>query len=350
MYTGHPSIRNILPAYGLQQNHFNVVLITSGYIHQTYKLVGRKSFILQRISTNVFTEPASIASNIRIAADYLRSVDPDFFFLTPVKTITGEDMAYDDEGFPWRLYPYIENSFALGYVGNEEHAFLAAAAFGRLTRKLNGVSISLFKTVIDRFHDLSWRWQQFEQALGTNRRDRLAQAADTIEACRSFRPIVDEYEDLVRSGKLVLRITHNDAKISNVLFDSTTGAAICPIDLDTLMPGYFIYDVGDMVRTFVSPVGEEERDLSYVTVRQDIYDGLIRGYLSEMNDVLTSAEKDAIHFAGRMMTYIMALRMLTDYLNGDVYYVTRYEDQNLVRSKNQVKLLQELSREADVPK
>jgi Ser/Thr protein kinase RdoA (MazF antagonist) len=149
---------------------------------------------------------------------------------------------------------------------------------------------------------------------------------------------------LIESGSLKPRITHNDTKINNVLFDSTTQKAVCAIDLDTLMPGYFIYDLGDMIRTFVSPVDEEEKDISKIFVRKNIYDSLIQGYLSQMNDTLTSEENKAIPFSGLMMTYIMALRMLTDFLNGDVYYQIRYEGQNLVRATNQLKLLEELGK------
>jgi Ser/Thr protein kinase RdoA (MazF antagonist) len=132
---------------------------------------------------------------------------------------------------------------------------------------------------------------------------------------------------------------HNDTKVNNILFSSTTQKAACAIDLDTLMPGYFIYDLGDMVRTFVSPVSEEEKDTSKIQFRKNIYDALLRGYLSEMNDVLTNDEKKSIPFSGLMMTYIMALRMLADFLRGNTYYHITYPEQNLVRSRNQLHLL-----------
>ena len=140
-----------------------------------------------------------------------------------------------------------------------------------------------------------------------------------------------------------MRIVHNDTKINNILFDGITGQTICAIDLDTLMPGYFIYDLGDMVRTFVSPVSEEEKNLEKIVFRKNIYDSLMKGYLSQMNDVMSHEEKQAIPFSGLMMTYIMALRFLADYLNGDVYYHTTYPGQNLVRAKNQFRFLEVLS-------
>jgi hypothetical protein len=142
----------------------------------------------------------------------------------------------------------------------------------------------------------------------------------------------------------VPRIQHNDTKINNILFDKKTDKANCVIDLDTLMPGYFIYDVGDMIRTFVSPVSEEEKDLNKIIIRKEILDAVIDGYLSQMGDVLTKKEKTLIPFGGMMMTYIMGLRFLTDFLNGDVYYQTTYPGQNSIRASNQFYFLDLLSK------
>ena len=164
-------------------------------------------------------------------------------------------------------------------------------------------------------------------------------AQNVIEQAQHFRFLVDEYKDLIESSKLNIRITHNDTKINNILFDAKTAKAVCAIDLDTLMPGYFIYDLGDMIRTFVSPADEDEKDLSKIFVREEIYDAVVKGYLSEMNAVLTADEKTAARFSGLMMTYIMGLRFLADFLNGDVYYQIRYADHNLVRAANQLTLL-----------
>jgi Ser/Thr protein kinase RdoA (MazF antagonist) len=136
---------------------------------------------------------------------------------------------------------------------------------------------------------------------------------------------------------------HNDTKINNVLFDQATGKTVAVIDLDTLMPGYFIYDLGDMVRTFVCPVSEEERDVTRITFREEIYQAVVEGYLSEMSDVMTPEELRAIPFAGKMMTYIMGLRFLADYLRGNTYYHITYPEQNLVRARNQLRLLEVLT-------
>lgn len=335
----------ILKYYALSAEDFSVERIGTGHIHHTYLLKGNKSYILQRVNKNVFKQPEVIASNLRIAREYLGKKFTEFLFLAVVPTHEGEEMVYDGEGFPWRLFPYIENTFTIDKVTSEDEAFSAAAEFGRLTRYLNDADVTHFKPSIQRFHDLAWRYDQFETALKNTSEELMKRADAEIAVAKSFAHLVEQYDDLVKSGDLKLRITHNDTKINNILFDKKTGKAVCAIDLDTLMPGYFIYDLGDMIRTFVSPADEEEKDFSRITVRENIYDALIKGYLSQMDSVLTEQERTAIRFSGQMMTYMIALRFLTDYLNGNVYYQIRYPEQNLVRAGNQLKLLAELSRD-----
>ncbi|WP_431217988.1 phosphotransferase enzyme family protein [Puia sp. P3] len=150
--------------------------------------------------------------------------------------------------------------------------------------------------------------------------------------------IVSEYEDIRANKGFQLRVTHHDTKISNVLFDRQ-GKGICVIDLDTMMPGYFISDVGDMLRTYLSPVSEEEKDLTQITVRESYFKAIVEGYMEEMRGELTPTEKDAFVYAGAFMMYMQALRFLSDYLNDDVYYGRRYEDHNYVRALNQATLL-----------
>jgi Ser/Thr protein kinase RdoA (MazF antagonist) len=329
----------VLTQYDLKFAEFQVGTIGSGYIHQTYRLSGDKDFILQRVNKDVFRKPDIIANNLRLAAEYLKQHYPDYLFLTAIKTKDGREMAWDAQHYPWRLFPYFDNTYTIDKVETAEQAFSAAAEFARLVKNLDGIDLNGFNPTIERFHDLQWRYHQFNDSLKKPVADRFIIAKDIIKAAERYEYLVKEYNALIATGILKLRITHNDTKINNILFDNTTGKALCAIDLDTLMPGYFIYDVGDMIRTFVSPVDEEERDLDKVIVRKDIYEAIINGYVAEMSEQLAAAEKNAIAFSGQMMTYIMALRMLTDYLNGDIYYNIKYADQNLVRAKNQFRLL-----------
>lgn len=323
---------------------FEIVQIPTGHINLTFKITGPdKSFILQRVNKNIFTKPKHIANNIKLAADHLKKHYPDYPFLTSIQTKEGEEMEYDAEGFPWRMFPYIEDTFTMDSVETPEQAFSAAQEFGRLTRYLHTCDVSRFEPTLERFHNLNWRYEQFENAVSNASAERIEKAKDTIEQAGRFNSLVDEYGTLIASGDLVPRVMHNDTKINNILFDKNTNKAVCVIDLDTLMPGYFIYDIGDMIRTFVSPVSEEEKDLNKIIIRKEILAAVIDGYLSQMDDVLTSKEKTLVPFGGMMMTYIMGLRFLTDFLNGDVYYHTTYPGQNLVRTRNQFRLLEVLS-------
>jgi hypothetical protein len=342
MTDDHHVFSQVLSHYNLSPADFSIVRFGSGYIHKTYKLEGRENYILQRVNKNVFTRPDVIASNIKNAATLLKSRYPDYKFLTPVPSLAGEQMVWDNEGFPWRIFPFFNNTYTVDRVESADQAFSGAAEFARLTCYLEDADLSQFDETIWRFHDLSLRYQQFEEAIRSGLPHRLKSAAETITHARRYAYLVDRYQDLISTKELKLRITHNDTKINNVLFDSKTGKAVTAIDLDTLMPGYFIYDVGDMIRTFVSPVDEGENDLSKIAVRKDIYEAIVKGYLSQMGEALSPREKEQIPFSGMMMTYIMAIRMLADYLAGDVYYQINYPEQNLDRAKNQLTLLDRL--------
>ncbi len=339
--------RNIISRFGLDASQHEISRFGSGHINLTYRVSGKTDLILQRINIKVFTEPEVIAKNLRLAASYFQSHFPGYRFLSCIPSVSGLDLEYDDEGYPWRVFPYIENSVTYDQVDTTEQARQAAREFARLTRYLDGIDTSLFKPTIEHFHDLSTRWAQFDEALKNASAVSRSAAAHAIAGCQAAHTLVDRYQKLIAGSSLRLRIIHNDTKINNVLFDRTTGRTIAVIDLDTLMPGYFIYDLGDMVRTFVCPVSEEAADLARIVFRRDVYRGLLEGYLSEMDPVLTPEEKAAIPFAGKMMTYIMSLRFLADYLRGNTYYNITYPEQNLVRATNQLKLLEVL--DANIP-
>jgi Ser/Thr protein kinase RdoA (MazF antagonist) len=325
-------------------NHFEIEGVCSplgsGHIHKTFKVSGKKNYVLQRVNKNVFTQPDIIASNNRNAFEFLKKKHPEFVFPQPLPNKNGQDLHYDDEGFPWRIFPLIENTFTIDEITSEQDAFEAAKGFGSLTKNLQGIAVSLFKPTLEHFHDLAWRYEQFEDALKKANAETIAACKNEITQAKSFEYLVKEYDQLIAKGQLILRVMHNDTKVNNILFDSHSRKAVCAIDLDTLMPGYFIYDLGDMVRTFVSPVTEEEKDISKVEFRKNIYDSLLKGYLSEMDVILSVDEKKSIPFAGKMMTYIMALRMLADFLRGNTYYQINYPTQNLIRARNQFRLLE----------
>jgi Ser/Thr protein kinase RdoA (MazF antagonist) len=332
------TITPVLKAYGLNASQLSIERINSGHINYTYKVL--PGYVLQRINKNVFLQPRVLSDNLKEASSFLKQNAPDYLFLHAIKTLSGEDLFFDEEGYPWRLFPYFENTVSINEVANDKQAYAAAQAFGQLSRQLQGCDISKFQETIPRFHDLSLRYEQFEMALSTSSSERIQLANELIDKYKSYKYLVEKYTNLIRSNQLILRIIHNDTKINNVLFERDTNKIVCVIDLDTLMPGYFIYDLGDMIRTFVSPVSEEEIDFSKIKIREEIHQAILDGYLSEMGTILSDEEKLAIPIAGSIMTYMIGLRFLTDFLNGDTYYQTSYPRQNINRAKNQLYLLE----------
>lgn len=333
-------LETILSAYGLQAKE--VILFGNGLINNTWKIItGDNTYILQRINDAVFKNPADIANNISKVATYLEKHSPDYKFVSPIKTVTGEELVYrENEGY-FRLFPFVPRSHSKDIAASPAEAFEAATQFGRFTKLIAGISLGDFKTTIPGFHNLTLRYRQFNEALQNGNHQKISKCRHLIAEVKANADIVSEYETIIANPKFKLRATHHDTKISNVLFDEA-GKALCVIDLDTLMPGYFISDVGDMLRTYLPPVNEEEQDFSKIKVRDDFYHAIVQGYYNEMKDELTVLESNHFFYAGKFMIYMQALRFITDHISDDVYYGAKYPGQNLVRAGNQMVLLQRL--------
>lgn len=335
-------IQSVLNIYGLQKNLLTMEKFGSGLINHTWKITTPdKNYILQRVNHQVFSEPENISSNISQIAAYLQLHHPEYSFAAPVISNTGLQMIYvKDEGY-FRMFPFVLGSHSKNIVETPEQAFEAAAQFARFTKMLSGFNIDKLKITIPQFHDLSLRYQQFLDALQKGNKERILETAELIQLLKNNRAIADEYEKIKSNSSFKLRVTHHDTKISNVLFNAED-KGICVIDLDTVMPGYYISDVGDMMRTYLSPVDEEEKDFSKIEIREEFYKAIVEGYYSEMKEELSEIEKQYFFYAGKFIIYMQSLRFLTDYLNDDVYYGAAYEGQNFIRAKNQLTLLQKL--------
>lgn len=333
-------MEEILTAFGL--TGAKPETFGTGLINHTWKIYATgKNYILQKINDNVFKQPQDIAYNSRLIANYLKEKHPGYLFVAPVIANDGRDVMYY-EGKGWfRLIPFVENSYTFDVVQTPDQAYEAAKQFGRFTKMLSGFDTSNLKITIPDFHNLELRYQQFLKAVSNGNEKRIADSKGIIEQLIQHKDIVDEYQNVVRNNEFILRVAHHDTKISNVLFDKDN-KGICVIDLDTVMPGYFISDVGDMMRTYLSPVSEEEKNLEKILVRSDFYRAIVEGYNEEMKDKLSPVEKNYFLFAGKFMIYMQALRFLTDHLNNDIYYGAKYEGHNLMRAKNQSTLLQRL--------
>ncbi len=342
--------KKVLLAYGFDVDLVEIEGFGSGLINHTWRIVADdKVYILQRINHQIFKKPEDIAFNIGLISAHFRRHFPEYLFVSPIKTRVGEEMCFfENEGY-FRLFPFVEGSHAKDVVETAAQAYEAAAQFGKFTFLLclhpdssgRGVKSEDLKTTLPQFHDLSLRYQQFLDALTHGNKERIAESDELIEFLIQNNDIAKVYEGIKTNPTFKLRVTHHDTKISNVLFDAQD-KGLCVIDLDTVMSGYFISDVGDMMRTYLSPVSEEETDFGKIEVRETFYKAIVEGYFEEMKNELTETERGYFFYAGQFMIFMQALRFLTDYLNGDVYYGAKYLKHNFNRAKNQVVLLQKL--------
>jgi len=251
-------MRNILKQFGFDENNCIIKPFGSGLINSTWQVeAGNEKYILQRINDNIFKVPEDIDFNIGMIGDYLKERFPGYLFTTPCNTTDGKGLVKTGEGY-FRMFPFIEGSHTINVVENTAQAYEAAKQFGRFTKLLSGFDASRLKITLPDFHNLTLRYHQFENALQTGNKERIGQSSELISFTKQHKNIVDEFESC--KIKLKIRCTHHDTKISNVLFDEND-KGLCVIDLDTVMPGYFISDVGDMIRTYLSAVSEEEKDL-----------------------------------------------------------------------------------------
>ena len=338
---------SVLEAYGLSEDQCSVRPFGTGLINHTWKVSrGVDAYILQRINDAIFRHPHLIAENMDALAFYLQTHHPEYLFVKPLSTTDGRNLVHTAEGY-FRLVPFIAGSHTDDVVAAAEQAYQASRQFGKFTRLLADFPTGRLHLTLPDFHNLSLRYRQFETALQKGNPIRIAATESLIDTMRSFRDIVHTFEDIRNHSGFRLRVTHHDTKISNVLFDETN-KGLCVIDLDTVMPGYFISDLGDMMRTYLSPVSEEEKDMDLIVIRDEYFRGIVQGYLSEMKDELSAVEMDHIVYSGKFMIYMQALRFLTDHLNDDRYYGAKYEGHNHVRAVNQLTLLQRLTEKEPV--
>ena len=331
-------IPEVLSAYGFNPENYITLIHGNGLINNTWLVEKNNSdeqFILQRINELIFIQPEDIAFNHRMVTNHLKKYYPDYSFVAPLKTSEGKDLLKTGEGY-FRMFPYVKGSHTIDAVNEPLQAYEAAKQFAGFTKRLSGINTFQLKITLPHFHDLSVRFREFEKSVISGNAERIIESSTLIDYIHLNRSIVSTWEEL--KTRLPIRCIHHDTKISNILFDKYD-KGICVIDLDTVMPGYFISDVGDMLRTYLSPVSEEDKDMKKIAIRKEYYDAIMQGYLNEMGSSLTETEKDHFLYAGKFMIYMQAIRFLTDYLNNDIYYGSDYEGHNFVRAGNQAILL-----------
>ena len=337
-------MQEIFSLYGWKVNSY--APINQGLINSTYSIqTNTGNYILQSINHKVFKSPTAIDENINAISKYLQKHLPNYLFTHLVPTLNGNTLV-NWEGAYYRAFHKIEG-YALSVLENENQVEQAAMQFAGFTSVLKNFEASQLKDSLPDFHNLTLRYEQFALALKSGNQDRILQSASQIKFLQDHKWIADFFETIKANPNFKLRATHHDTKISNLLFDDHD-KGICVIDLDTLMPGYFISDLGDMFRTYLCAVSEEETDFSKISVRPSIYKAIVQGYLKGASNMLSKDETDHVYYAGLFMIYMQALRFLTDYINDDVYYGSKYPLHNYNRACNQIKLLEDYLQKEEI--
>ncbi len=323
----------------------------SGHINDTFVTVveatpGPRRFVLQRINHLVFKQPDLLMENVeRVCAHAhakLRAAGvPDAHrrALRLIPTKLGQSWHIDALGNRWRCYDFIEGATGHDVVRSPAQAESAAKAFGAFQSLLADLPGDRLHETIPDFHHTPGRFARFQAALAADAHGRAAAAVPEIAFALARAHEVNVVVDALRDGTLPERVTHNDTKLNNVLLDDVTQEGVCVIDLDTVMPGSALYDFGDLVRTSTSPAAEDETDLSKVTMQLPMFEALVRGYLSSARGFLTPREKELLPFAGKLITFEIGLRFLTDWLEGDTYFKIKRPTHNLDRARTQFKLV-----------
>ena len=348
-----PAVAAAFPLHGL---YVEGVPYGSGHINDTFAVTmdqaGRSvRYIFQRINDRVFKNVPALMENIqRVTSHMARSVPStgpvdSRHALTLVGTRGGDAWHRDASGAAWRCYLFIEKARTYDLVENPRQACEAARAFGEFQRSLVDLPGDRLHETIPAFHDTRARFETFRRAAAADRSGRAREVQAEIEFAMAREPMSDVLLDLVARGEVPERITHNDTKFNNVMLDDATARGVCVIDLDTVMPGVALYDFGDMVRSATNAAAEDERDVAKVAMRMDIFEGLLTGYAASAGVFLNPVERAHLAFSGKLITYEIGLRFLTDHLEGDVYFKIKRPGHNLDRCRTQFALVASIERQ-----
>ena len=325
---------------GIINDTFHVMVICDGKI---------KEYTLQRINGNVFKHPDQIIDNIERITLHLKKKleecgrETENNLLIPIHLKTGENFYRDEVGSFWRLYPYIDHSICYNCVETPDIMKMIGKAFGEFQFMLADFPASTLFTTIPDFHNTKKRFFALYDAWRENSAGRAnAETGALLGALKEKEKIAFKLQDMLEKGEMPLRVTHNDTKANNVLLDEITNEPVSVIDLDTVMPGLCVHDFGDAVRYGANTAAEDEVNLSKVSLNLEMYDAFAAGFIPELADGLTDVELENMSLGAVTMTLELAARFLTDYLNGDIYFKTRYPDHNLVRAKSQLTLANDM--------
>ena len=349
------SLEDAVYAFGFGPSCSYVKPFGEGHINETYAVympgpegMDVPRYVLQRVNIHVFKNPAQVMENIFSVTEYLREVirkeggDLDRETLSYIKTKSGDTYFEDADGQPWRCLHYVPNSICHQTVEEPQQFYQSARSFGHFLKQLGDYPAEHLYETIPRFHDTVKRFQDFAEAVRKDVKNRASQCREEIDFALAREADCGVLMNQLQEGILPLRVTHNDTKLNNILFDADTDQGLCIIDLDTIMPGLAANDFGDSIRFGASTAEEDEPDLNKVHFDLYLYELYVKGYLEMARDVLTPAEIDSLPWGARLMTLECGMRFLADYLQGDVYFKTAYPEHNLVRARTQFRLVKEM--------
>ena len=329
----------------------DIVVHGGGHINDSYHLINgirdQPDYLLQRVNHYVFKDVELLMRNMAAVTDHIRAQleeqgaeDLERRSLKITPTRNGKSYFVDPDGNHWRMLNFIKDHVVYESASDPAIAYEGARMFGGFTGMLSDLPASGIGETIPKFHNLKWRLSNLKESISNNRAGRLASVKDEIGYVESSVKLMTTIQDLGETGAIPERITHNDTKINNVLFDRNN-RGLCVIDLDTVMPGYVHYDFGDGIRTFTNTGMEDDEELDRITMDIDLFEAFASGFLDSTRDILTEAETDTLVYAGLLFPFIMGVRFLTDYLDGDVYYKIKHKEHNLVRARAQFRLAQD---------
>ena len=324
----------------------------SGHINDTYKIttdsVDNNLYLLQRINHNIFQDVDGLMNNIETVCNHLKQklahlgeVEVEKRTMTIIKTLDGENYYKDSNGEYWRIFVLIPNTTSYDILETTEQAFSGGMAFGEFQKQLSDLDPNQIVEILPNFHNIEFRLNNLRDAIANDAASRVSEVEDLLAYIFEREEKMRTILELGRSGKLPLRITHNDTKFNNVLLDKDNNVQ-CVIDLDTVMPGFVAYDFGDAIRTIINSAAEDEQDIAKIVLNLPLFQSFTAGYLSQAREFLSASEIDSLIYAVHLLPYMQAVRFLTDYIAGDTYYKIAYPEHNLVRTKAQLKLVHEL--------
>nr|WP_296438304.1 aminoglycoside phosphotransferase family protein [uncultured Acetatifactor sp.] len=331
--------------------HFDIGAVTesygNGHINDTF-LVTMPRYILQRINTSIFRNPEELMENIENVTGFLREklreAGEDFergtLQVVPAKD-GGSFYKVDDDNV-FRVYRFVEGTKSIENSKTPKDLYEAGVGFGHFQKLLADFPVEKLHETIQDFHHTPKRIEALREAIRQDRAGRAGSVQREIDFALENASWADCVVKGMEAGRIPVRVTHNDTKINNILFDRDTGKAVCVIDLDTVMPGSMLYDFGDALRIGGSSAAEDETDLDKVWFEEGAFEAFAKGYLSEMRETLTEAEMALLPLSVKLMTYECGIRFLTDYLNGDTYFKIHREHHNLDRARNQFKLVADI--------